>query len=166
MSKKFAYIRVSQMSSYGHQRLLIHRHFTCVLILCYFSWKLEKDPLMTVNEVRHSPFSYQIFAMQMKAAIQADCVQEHRLSAKKEHRHVYQSTFFLLSLCEWLMWQKRHTVFLLQKSPKGWWCFVEPFSIDKIFHVDLLFDPCSNNAKMKILKSSLPETVRTFEKSV
>ncbi len=50
---------------------------------------------MTANKLRRSPFSYQIFAMQMTAAIQAGCLQEHRLSAKSEQRHVHQSTFFL-----------------------------------------------------------------------
>jgi hypothetical protein len=42
MSKKFAYIKVSQTSSRWPQRLLIHRHLTCVLTWYCFSWKLEK----------------------------------------------------------------------------------------------------------------------------
>ena len=50
---------------------------------------------MTANKVRYSPFSYQIFTMQVRAAIQVCCVQIHRLSAKKEQKHVRQSTFFL-----------------------------------------------------------------------
>ena len=81
---------------HDHQRLLIQCHFTCVLTLCYFSWKLEKKPLMTGNKVRHSSLSYEIFTMQVKAAIQIYCVQGYRLSAKKEQKHMRQSTFFFL----------------------------------------------------------------------
>ncbi len=52
-----------------HQRLLIQRHFTFMLILL-FRLDVRKNPLMTANKVRHSPFSYHIFAWQVKAAIQ------------------------------------------------------------------------------------------------
>jgi hypothetical protein len=50
----------------------------------FFRLNIGKNPLLTANKVRHSPFSHQIFAMQMTVAIQAGCVQKHRLSAKKE----------------------------------------------------------------------------------
>ncbi len=98
MSKKFVYIKVSQTSSYGRQRLLIQRHFTCVLTLCCFFLEVGKNPLMTANKVHYSPFSYQIFAMQMKIAIQVCCMWGHRLSAKTEQRYVCQSIFLSLSL--------------------------------------------------------------------
>jgi hypothetical protein len=39
-----------------------------------FLLEAGKNPPMTANKVRHSPFSYQIFAMQVKAAIQVCCV--------------------------------------------------------------------------------------------
>ena len=97
MSKKLAYIKVSQKSSHGRQRLPSQRYFTCVLTLCCFSCKLKKNPLMTANKMRHSPFSYQIFTMQARAAIQVCCVQIHRLSAKKEQKYVLQSTFFFVA---------------------------------------------------------------------
>jgi hypothetical protein len=42
MSKKFIYIKVLQILSYGRQRLLIQRYFTCVLTLYCFCWKLKK----------------------------------------------------------------------------------------------------------------------------
>ena len=45
-----------------------------------------------------------------RAAIQVCCMQIHRLSAKKEQKHVRQSTFFFL--CGWLLRHKRHTVSL------------------------------------------------------
>jgi hypothetical protein len=61
----------------------------------FFFFDVGKNPLMTANQVRHSPFSYHIFALQMTAAIQAACVQEHQLSATNEQRHVRQSTFFV-----------------------------------------------------------------------
>jgi hypothetical protein len=63
-----------------------------------FFLEVGKNPLMTASKVHHSPFSYQIFTMQLKAAIQVCCVQEHQLSAKKEPKHVRQSTFFSLFL--------------------------------------------------------------------
>ncbi len=50
------------------QRLLIQCHFTCGVTVFFFL-DVGKNPLMTVNKVRHSPFSYQIFAMQVAAAI-------------------------------------------------------------------------------------------------
>jgi hypothetical protein len=50
---------------------------------------------MTANKVRYSPFSYQIFIMQAWDTIQVCCVQIHQLSAKREQKHVRQSTFFL-----------------------------------------------------------------------
>jgi hypothetical protein len=55
MYKKFAYIKVSQKSSYGRQRLLIQRYFTCVLTLCCFCWKSEKKP--TDDNEQSAPFS-------------------------------------------------------------------------------------------------------------
>jgi hypothetical protein len=62
----------------------------------FFFLDVGKNPLTTVNQVRHSSFSHHIFVMQMKAAIQMGCLQECRLSAKNEQRHVRQSTFFFL----------------------------------------------------------------------
>ena len=61
-----------------------------------FLLEVGKNPLTTANKVRHSPFSYQIFAMQAKVAIQVCCVQAHRLSAKTEQKYVRQSTFLSL----------------------------------------------------------------------
>jgi hypothetical protein len=79
MSKKFACITVSE-----RQHMLIQPHFTCVLTLCCFVLKVEKNPLRPAKKVRHSPFSYQIFALQVKTAIPVGCVQGHGLSATKD----------------------------------------------------------------------------------
>jgi hypothetical protein len=65
----------------------------CIDFVLFFL-VVEKNPLMSANKVRHSPFSSHIFAMQMKVVIQMGCVQGYCRSAKKEHRHVRQSTFF------------------------------------------------------------------------
>jgi hypothetical protein len=64
----------------------------------FFFFDVGKNPLMTAKQVRHSQFFHQIVALQLKAAIQAGCMQGCRLSAKKEHRHVRQSTFFFFSV--------------------------------------------------------------------
>jgi hypothetical protein len=96
MSKKFAYITVSQTSSSERQHLLIQPHFTCVLTLCCFVLKVEKTPLRPAKKVRHSPFSYQIFALQVKTAIPVGYVQGHGISTTKEQKHVRQSTFLSL----------------------------------------------------------------------
>ena len=69
----------------------------CIDFVLFFL-EVGKKPLMTANKVLHSPFSYQIFTMQVKAAIQVCCVQRHLLSAKKEQKHVRQSTFSFLSV--------------------------------------------------------------------
>jgi hypothetical protein len=37
-----------------------------------FFLEVGKNPLITGHEMPHSPFSYQIFAMQMKAAIMCE----------------------------------------------------------------------------------------------
>jgi hypothetical protein len=55
---------------------------------------LEKNPPMTVNKVRHSSLSYQIFAMQVKAATQVYYVRGHRLSAEKEQGICVNQLFF------------------------------------------------------------------------
>ena len=102
--KEYFHICLPSSHCDRRQRLSIQRYFTCVLTLCcFFSCKLERNPLMTANKVHHSSFSYQIFTMQVKAAIQVCCVQRQRHSAKKEQKHVRQSTFFSLSpnaLCD------------------------------------------------------------------
>jgi hypothetical protein len=41
----------------------------CINFVLFFL-EVGKNPLMTANKVRHSPFSYQIFSMQVKAAVQ------------------------------------------------------------------------------------------------
>jgi hypothetical protein len=47
--------------------------------------------------MHHSPFSYNIFAAQMVAAIQVPFVSGRRLIAiKAKRRHLHQSTFFSL----------------------------------------------------------------------
>jgi hypothetical protein len=66
-------------------------HLCIDFVFSFFD--VGKNPLMTANKVHHSPFSSHIFAMQMKVVIQIDCVQGYCRSAKKEHRHVGQSTF-------------------------------------------------------------------------
>ncbi len=86
-----------QTSSHLRQRLLIQRHFTCVLPFDCFFLEVGKNPLMTANKVQHSPFSYEILAVQMKAAIQVCCMKAHRLSAKAEQKYVRQSIFLSLS---------------------------------------------------------------------
>ena len=65
MSKKFAYIKMSQTLSHECQRLLIQRQFACVLTLCFFFLEVGKNLLMTASKVRHSPFFYQIFPTQV-----------------------------------------------------------------------------------------------------
>ena len=82
MSNKFAYINMSSTS--------LHM---CIDFVLFFL-EVGKNPLMTVNKVRHSLFSYQIFTMQLKAAMHVCCAQGHRLFAKKEQRHVRYPTFF------------------------------------------------------------------------
>ena len=49
-----------------------------------FFLKVGKNRLLTVNKVCHSPFSYRIFATQMKAAIQVYSVRGHRFCAEKQ----------------------------------------------------------------------------------
>jgi hypothetical protein len=61
-----------------------------------FLLEAEKSPLMTANKVGHSPFSYQIFAMQVWVAIRVCYAHVHRRFAKKEQKHASQSTFFYL----------------------------------------------------------------------
>jgi hypothetical protein len=51
--------------------------FVCFLV----NWK--KTSLMTINKVRHSPFSYRIFATQMKAAVPVYFSQRHPSSKQK-----------------------------------------------------------------------------------
>ena len=85
-------------------------HLCIDFVLFYL--EVGKNPLITANKVRHFPFSYQIFTMQAKAAIQVCCVQIHRLSAKKEQKHVRQSTFFSL----WLIPATQTTYCIIAKQ--------------------------------------------------
>jgi hypothetical protein len=44
--------------------------YLCIDFVLFFFLEVGKNPMMTASKVHHSPFTYQIFAMQMKIAIQ------------------------------------------------------------------------------------------------
>jgi hypothetical protein len=97
MSKKFLYTKVSQNIITWASTLADLASLHLFIDFVLFLLEVGKNPLMIVNKVCHSPFPYQIFTKEVKAAIQVCCMQGHRLSAKKEQKHMYQSTFFSLS---------------------------------------------------------------------
>ncbi len=67
--------------------------------------------------MHHSPFSYNIFASQMVAAIQVPFVSGRRLIAKKaKRRQLHQSAFF--SFDDDDSCNKKDTVFLLEDRKK------------------------------------------------
>jgi hypothetical protein len=97
MSKKFVYTKVSQNIITWAPTLAdsasLHLCIDCVVFVG--SWK---NALMTANRVRYSPFSYQIFAMQVKAArFKYVVCKDIDFPRKKEQKYMRQSTF--LSLC-------------------------------------------------------------------
>ncbi len=56
MSKKFAYIKVLQTPSYERLRLVIQRHFNCVLTLCCFATQLSSGQVSRIWEFNQSGF--------------------------------------------------------------------------------------------------------------
>ena len=74
-------------------------HFTCVLTLCCFSWKLAKKPSVIDSKLRSPSFSYQIFTMQIC------CVQRHQPLAQKRtsvcRNHLFSFIPYKWSLWEW-----------------------------------------------------------------
>jgi hypothetical protein len=56
MSKKFAYIKVLQTPSYERLRLVIQRHFNCVLTLYCFATQLSSSQVSRIWEFNQSGF--------------------------------------------------------------------------------------------------------------
>ena len=109
---RFELSRLRKVSSYWNSEIRLHQSVANVIIwaptltdstsfhlyidFVLFLLEVGKNSLTTANKVRHSPFSYQIFAMQVKAAIQVYCMWENRIFAKTEQKYVRQSIFLSL----------------------------------------------------------------------
>jgi NAD(P)H-nitrite reductase large subunit len=82
---------------------------------------------MTANKVRHSPCSYQIFSMQVKAAVQVAVCKDIDFRRKKKKRHERQSTFYSLSLWMSHVTQKTYCIIDKKKIREGFMVFYRTF---------------------------------------
>jgi hypothetical protein len=62
--------------------------------------EVEKNPLLTVEKARHSPFFYRILAAQMKAAIQVFLLQDRGIDFPRKKVKRRHASIKLFSLCE------------------------------------------------------------------